>query len=128
MFVLALGSCSNNDSEDVAVFDYYGKWNQFVDPPYANDPSSTQFSYQFNKDKTFTKTRNYENKITTLSGTFEIKTNENATVFVLTYTEQSFLISSCTGGLVESLTLDKSGYLNDTAGMCDRYGKYKKAK
>jgi hypothetical protein len=128
MFVLALGSCSNNHSEDVAVFDYYGKWNQFVDPPYANDPSSRQFSCQFNKDKTFTKTRNYENKITTLSGTFEIKTNENATVFVLTYTEQSFLISSCTGGLVESLTLDKSGYLNDTAGMCDRYGKYKKAK
>ncbi len=127
-FVLTLVSCSNNDSDDVVVTDYYGKWNQFVDAPYANDPSSTQFSYQFNKDNTFTKTRNYDNKITTLSGTFEIKNNENTTVFVLTYTEQNFLISSCTGGLVESLTLDKSGRLNDNAGMCDRYYTYKKAK
>lgn len=126
--VLTLISCSNNDSDDVVVSDYYGKWNQFADQPYTNDPSSTQFSYQFNKDNTFTKTRNYDNKITTLSGTFEIKTTENATTFVLTYTEQNFLISSCTGGLLESLTLDKSGRLNDNASMCDRSYTYKKAK
>lgn len=127
-FFLTLVSCSKNDSDAVAVVDYYGKWNQFVEAPYTNDPSSTQFSYQFNKDNTFTKTRNYDNKITTLSGTFEIKTNETATVFVLTYKEQSSLISSCTGGLTESFTLDKSGRLNDNAGMCDRYYIYKKAK
>lgn len=129
VFALTVVSCSNNDADDVAVVsDYYGKWNQFAEAPYANDPSSTQFSYQFNKDNTFTKTRNYDNKVTTLSGTFEIKTNENSTVFVLTYKEENFLISSCTGGLTESFTLDKNGHLNDNAGMCDRYGKYKKAK
>ncbi|KQB42463.1 hypothetical protein [Flavobacterium aquidurense] len=129
VFTLAFVSCSKNDSDDdVVVSDYYGKWIQFAEAPYINDPSSTQFSYQFNKDNTFTKTRNYDNTITTLSGTFEIVTNENATVFVLTYPEQNFLISSCTGGLKESFTLDKKGHLNDNAGMCDRYGKYKKAK
>ncbi|OMQ08979.1 hypothetical protein [[Flexibacter] sp. ATCC 35103] len=131
LFVIALTlvSCSKNETEDdVVVSDYYGKWDQFAEAPYSNDASSTQFSYRFNKDNTFTKTRNYDNKIATLSGTFEIKTNENTTVFVLTYPEQNFLISSCTGGLTESFTLDKSGHLNDNAGMCDRYGKYKKAK
>jgi hypothetical protein len=127
-FVLTQFSCSNNDSDDVAMTDYYGKWNQFVDPPYDNHPSSTQFSYQFNKDNTFTKTRNYENKITVLSGTFEIKTNENATLFVLTYKEENFLISSCTGGLVEIFILDKSGILKDNAAVCDRSYTYKKAK
>ncbi|MDQ6472791.1 hypothetical protein RB619_19295 [Flavobacterium sp. LHD-80] len=127
-FVLTLVSCSNNDSDDVVVSDYYGKWNQFADQPYANDPSSTQFSYQFNTDNTFTKNRNYDNKTTILAGTFEIKTTENATVFVLTYKEQNFLISNCTGGLIESLTLDKSGHLNDNAAMCDRSYTYKKAK
>lgn len=127
--LLALVSCSNNDSDDkVAVDDYYGTWVQFVDKQYANDPSSTQFSYQFNKNNTFTKTRNYDNKITTLSGTFEIIKDENGTYFRLTYTQESFLISNCTGGLMESFTLDKFGYLNDNAGMCDRYGKYRKAK
>lgn len=129
LFVLLFTvSCSDKYSDDVLVSDYYGKWNQYVDPPYTNDPSSKQFSYQFNKDNTFTKTRNYDNKITTLSGTFKIITDENATVFLLTYPEQNFLISNCTGGLTESFTLDKSGHLNDNAGMCDRYGKYKKAK
>ena len=126
--LFAIVSCSNNDSDNVAASDHYGKWIQFVEAPYINDASSTQFSYQFNRDNTFTKTRNYDNKITVLSGTFKIGTAENTNVFVLTYKEQNSLISNCTGGLQESLTLDKSGYLNDNAGACDRYGKYKKAK
>ena len=127
--LVALVSCSDSDLDDkIVVNDYYGTWVQFEDNQYVNDPSSTQFSYQFNKDNTFTKTRNYDNKITTLSGTFEIIKDENGTHFRLTYKEQSYLISSCTGGLIESFTLDEFGHLNDNAGMCDRYGKYRKAK
>ena len=130
VFTLALISCSKDldDKAEVSVSDYYGKWVQYVEAEYADDPSSKQFSYQFNKDNTFTKTRKYDNSTTVLSGTFEITNDENVTRFVLTYNGQNFLISNCTGGLTESLTLDNAGYLNDDASMCDRYGKYEKAK
>ncbi|WP_029270126.1 hypothetical protein [Flavobacterium sp. KJJ] len=129
ILLFSIVSCSSNETEtDPIGTDYYGKWIQFVEAKYNDDPNPSQVSYQFNKDNTFTKTLNYYDTTTNASGTFEVKKDGNTTVFVLTYTQQNSIISSCTGGLIESLTLDKFGHLNDNAGMCDRYGKYKKAK
>lgn len=125
-------SCSNDVSKEIkplSASEYYGKWVQFVDGKFGDDPSSKQFSYLFNKDNTFVKTRVYDNKTTTLSGTFEIVTNNDRTQFILTYKEYNMLISSCYGGgLKESLTLDKSNYLKDDASACDRSYSFKKEK
>ncbi|WP_264551033.1 hypothetical protein [Flavobacterium sp. N2038] len=125
-------SCSNDtkdDSKEIVPFapsDYYGKWVQFVDSKFANDPSSKQFSYVFNNDKTFVKTRSYDNKITTLSGTFGIVTNNNVTQFILSYKEYNMIISNCSSDLKESFTLDKLNHLNDNASACDRSYIFKK--
>lgn len=131
MFI-SLISCSNDDSSnktDVGVIDYYGKWVQYTEPQFANHPSSNQYSYVFNKDNTFSKVRVYENINVTLTGTFEIITKENATRFVLTYKEkkENSFISNCTGSLIESFTLDKSGHLVDDAQACDGSFVFKKA-
>jgi len=125
-FIFVLFSCSSENSDKNT--EYYGKWVQYTDAQYADDPSSNQYSYEFNRNKTFTKTRNYDNTTTRLSGTFKIINSEGRTHFVLTYTERNSLISNCNGSLSESFTLDNLGYLNDDAVACDRYGKYKKAK
>ena len=125
-------SCSNDESKEVtpiSASEYYGKWVQFADGKFADDPSSKQFSYLFNKDNTFVKTRVYDNKTTTLSGTFKIVTNNDTTQFILTYSEYNMIISSCSGGgIMESLTLEKSNYLNDDARACDRRYTFKKEK
>lgn len=129
---ISLISCSSEDLDDKAdavVTDYYGKWVQYAEPKYANDPSSNQYSYIFNKDNTFSKTRVYENINVTLNGTFEIITKDNLTRFVLTYKEkkENSFISSCGGGLIESFTLDKSSKLLDDARACDVDFVFKKA-
>lgn len=123
-------SCGEDldDKAPLPVSDYYGKWVQFVDGVYADDPALKQFSYVFNNDNTFVKTRVYDNKTTTLSGTFEIVTNNDKTQFILTYSEYNMLISSCFGGLKESFTLDKSSHLIDDASACDRSYTFKKEK
>ena len=131
MFV-SLISCSNDDSSDkadAAVTDYYGKWIQYIEAKFSNDPSSKQYSYEFNKDNTFSKRRVYENIDVTLTGTFEIISKENLTRFVLTYKEkkENSFISNCTGSLIESFTLDKSGHLLDDARACDGSFVFKKA-
>lgn len=129
---MSLISCSNDDSSnkaDTAITDYYGKWVQYNEP--KNDhPSSNQYSYIFNKDNTFSKTRVYENINVTLTGTFEIITKDNLTRFVLTYKEKkdNAFISSCGGGLIESFTLDKSAKLIDDARACDASFVFKKSK
>ncbi|WP_125720606.1 hypothetical protein [Flavobacterium ustbae] len=131
MFV-SLVSCSNDDSDtnaDAVVTDYYGKWVQHNEPKNANDASSNQYSYVFNKDNTFSKMRVYENINVTLTGTFEITTKENVTRFVLTYKEkkENSFISNCSGSLIESFTLDKSRYLVDDARACDAAFVFEKA-
>ncbi|MBL0737838.1 hypothetical protein JI750_13115 [Flavobacterium sp. GN10] len=124
-------SCSNDDSSnkaDTGITDYYGKWVQYNEPK-NDDPSSNQYSYIFNKDNTFSKTRVYENINVTLTGTFEIITKDNLTRFVLTYKEKkdNAFISSCGGGLIESFTLDKSAKLIDDARACDAGFVFKKS-
>ncbi len=87
VMLVSLISCSNDDSnnkEDAVVTNYYGKWVQYTEAKYANHPSSKQYSYIFNTDNTFSKTRVYENINVTLTGTFEIITQENITRFILT--------------------------------------------
>ncbi|AWK05919.1 hypothetical protein HYN56_17485 [Flavobacterium crocinum] len=131
MFV-SLISCSSDDSNnkaDAVVTDYYGKWVQYTEAKYANDPSSKQYSYVFNKDNTFSKMRSYENINITLTGTFETIIKEDITRFVLTYKEkkENSFISNCTGSLIESFTLDKSGRLIDDARACDAAFVFKKA-
>jgi len=135
LFVLSLSlvSCSNDDVDDkpVVVTDYYGKWVQTSEgTPFAaaDVVKTSELYYELNRDNTFVKTLIFEGKTTKASGTFEVIKNETGSHFLLTFSLESFLISSCTGGLQESLTLDNKGYLNDNAGMCDRYGKYKKVK
>lgn len=128
---ISLTSCSNEDSNskgDAVFTDYYGKWVQYNEPK-DDHPSSNQYSYIFNKDNTFSKTRVYENINVTLTGTFEIITKDDLTRFVLTYKEKkdNSFISSCGGGLIESFTLDKSAKLIDDARACDGSFVFKKS-
>ncbi|WP_433830535.1 hypothetical protein [Flavobacterium anhuiense] len=128
---ISLNSCSNDDSDnkaDAVVTDYYGKWVQYNEPK-SDHPSSNQYSYVFNKDNTFSKTRIYESINVTLTGTFEIIIQDNLTRFVLTYKEkkENSFISNCGGGLIESFTLDKSSKLIDDARACDAAFVFKKA-
>ncbi|KAF2510608.1 hypothetical protein [Flavobacterium foetidum] len=128
MFV-SFVSCSTDEAkkdEKVIITDYYGKWVQYADSRFADDAISRQFSYIFNKDNTFTKTRIYNNVTSNLSGTFEIIKNEKGVFFVLTYPEYNSLISNCTSGLKESFTLTDSGRLSDDARACDRSYEYVK--
>ena len=84
---ISLISCSNDDSDnkaDAVVTDYYGKWVQYNETK-SDHPSSNQYSYVFNKDNTFSKTKIYESINVTLTGTFEIIIQDNHTRFVLTY-------------------------------------------
>lgn len=117
-----MASCSNDDNEVNSQSDYYGKWNSVYNSETWN------LSYQFNTNHTVVKTLVNENGTTAINGTFEIVKTEQATIFKITYPEYNILISNCSSSLLESLIINKSGNLDDSAGMCDRYGEYKKVK
>ncbi len=125
MFVFALVSCSNNDSNDtVAVTDYYGKWINI-----HNNKEVWNDEYVFNKDNTFTRVKTVNGVTTNLSGTFEIFTRDDRPNFQLTYSKPSNLLYSCSGiGGNSELLYIYNGYLENSGRMCDYELTYKKDK
>lgn len=122
VLLLFISSCSNDTNEEKSSSDYYGKWTSI------HNSDNWNMSYQFNSDHSVVKTLINENGTTTIKGTFEIVKTEQVTTFKITYSEYNMIISNCSSSLLESLIINKSGNLDDTAGMCDRYGEYKKVK
>jgi hypothetical protein len=126
---LMLASCSSNDSDDKAIVsDYHGKWINVIDAKDTNSPYVYRESYEFNENNTFTKTR-VENKVTTTAaGSFQASTGEREITLILTYTTDSILILNCSSSLVESLTINKTGYLDNDGRICDAGSTYEKTK
>jgi methionine salvage enolase-phosphatase E1 len=126
---LMLASCSSKDSDDKAIVsDYHGKWTNVIAVKDLTNPYVWRESYEFNSDNTFTKTRIYKNVTTTAAGTFQNYAEERGINLVLTYTTASTLILNCSSGLVESLTINKAGYLDNNGRMCDAEATYEKTK
>ena len=121
ILLLSLVSCSS-DKDDKASDSYYGKWI------HTQNSATWNMSYQFNTDNSAIKTLVNENGTTSITGTFEIVKTDKVTLFKITYSEYNSLISNCSNSLVESLIINSSGNLDDSAAMCDRYGEYKKVK
>lgn len=124
-----LASCSSKDSDDKAIVsDYHGKWTNVIAAKDLNNPYVWWESYEFNRNNTFIKTRIDKNVTTTATGTFQNYTNERGINLLLTYTTDSSLILNCSSSLVESLTINKEGYLDNNGRMCDAQATYEKTK
>ncbi|MGE6352903.1 hypothetical protein ACQKCJ_03380 [Flavobacterium sp. NPDC079362] len=134
ILMLIFISCSNEKAKSPMVSDYHGKWELIEVTGFrpANiifDKLGWQESYVFNTDETFIKTRTKDNKTTTATGKFAVKKLDNETHFELTYEENNDIIGTCTGNLIEDLSINKEGLLVNSWQMCDGPGLiYKKSK
>jgi len=125
VFFILLVSCSFNDNEKKPSEDYYGIWiltrmNRNNNPA-ANsiDVLEWEESYIFKSDKTFSKTRKRDGKITTASGNYSVIKMVDQTQFELTYAAQSEIIGSCISNLKENLyIINNVGNLLSTWNVC----------
>lgn len=125
VMIFSLVSCSSDNDDNKPTESYHGKWiltRMGSSNPAANsiDILEWEESYTFNSNKTFSKKRKKDGKITTISGSYSVVETTEQTQFELVYTKESDIISSCTSKTKENLyIINNIGNLYGTWSICD---------
>jgi len=122
IIVAILCSCSNDD-DNVTQATLEGDWKlvqmsgSIPDSKTTGSDMEWQESYLFFEDGNFLKTREIEESVVELTGSYSF--NENPRSLELTYGEESQIIGSCQSNLKENLFFSSNDVLSSTWHQCD---------
>jgi hypothetical protein len=124
--LLSLAACQKEDAAEPTVSAYPQTWqlvkstSSWTKTVRTGSALPWQETYVFRADSTFTKTRQSGDHTTEASGTFSVRTYPAGQYALLTYSQASSLISSCTSrSLKEPLALRANDTLRGEWEGCD---------
>ncbi|MEO5909975.1 MAG: hypothetical protein ABIP95_03760 [Pelobium sp.] len=124
--IIILSSCKKEETSDGNS--YPQKWKlitmkgQIANSSLSGNNLPYQENYQFNTNKTFTKTREENGTTTSASGTYSVEEFESKIYYMLQYKEANKLIESCYFGSKEQSLYFVNNKLFGGSQPCDGPG------
>jgi hypothetical protein len=122
-------SCSkDNDENTNTANSYLGKWTLVkmsgTMTPFEATGAEMEYQefYIFNKNGTFSKSRNRNSVQTTATGRYAVKIIQDGTYLQLTYSNNSEIIGTCSVNKEETLYFSDKNTLSSTWQNCDGPG------
>lgn len=112
----------SNLGKDTQVWKLVEMTGSMVNSQTVGENMDWQETYEFLPDGNFTKERIQDGKTSTATGKYRIQTARYGTNLILTYKDNSEIISTCTGTQEETLIATNNYKLQGTWSACDGPG------